>query len=84
MAVCINGGYGNLSHWEAAQLVRDIDPEIAFPCHFDMFPDNGCPPHLFKASLVILGIGEKFRLLDYATPFIYTLTDQLPREDAGK
>jgi L-ascorbate 6-phosphate lactonase len=84
MAVCINGGYGNLSHWEAAQLVRDIDPEIAFPCHFDMFADNSCPPHLFKASLVILGIGEKFRLLDYEVPFLYTLTDQLPREDAGK
>jgi L-ascorbate 6-phosphate lactonase len=83
MAVCINGGYGNLSHWQAAELVRDIDPEIAFPWHFDMFLDNSCPPHLFRASLVILGIGEKYRLLDYSTPFLYTLTDQVPREDAG-
>ncbi len=72
MAVCMNGGYGNLSHWQAAELVRDIDPEIAFPCHFDMFTDNSCPPHLFRASLVLHGIGEKYRLPSYDAPFIYT------------
>jgi len=76
MAVCINGGYGNLSHWEAAEFVRDIDPEIAFPCHFDMFPDNTCPPHMFRASLTILGVGEKYRLPEYEKPFVYTLADR--------
>ena len=75
MAVCINGGYGNLSHWEAAKFVQDVDPEIAFPCHFDMFADNSCPPHLFRASLTILGIGGKYRLPSYSEPFIYMLTD---------
>jgi L-ascorbate 6-phosphate lactonase len=75
MAVCINGGYGNLSHWQAAEFVRDIDPDIAFPCHFDMFADNGCPPHLFRASLAILGIAEKYRLPGYDAPFIYTFPD---------
>lgn len=81
MSVCINGGYGNLSHWEAAELVRDIDPEIAFPCHFDMFPDNTCPPHMLRASLTILGIGEKYRLPEYAKPFVYTLADRSMTED---
>ncbi len=82
VAVCINGGYGNLSHWEAAEFVRDIDPEIAFPSHFDMFADNSCPPHLFRASLTILGIGEKYCLPDYSTPFVYTLANNRPEEDA--
>lgn len=76
MAVCINGGYGNLSHWQAAEFVRDIDPEIALPCHFDMFSDNSCPPHLFRASLTILGIGEKYRLADYNAPLIYTAQEE--------
>ncbi len=78
MAVCINGGYGNLSHWEAAELVRDIDPELALPCHFDMFADNSCPPHLFGASLTILGIGEKYRLPGYSEPVVYVLADEAP------
>lgn len=73
MAVCINGGFKNLSHWEAAEFVREVDPEIAFPCHFDMFADNTCPPHMFRASLTIQGIGGKYRLPEYGTPFVYTL-----------
>jgi L-ascorbate 6-phosphate lactonase len=81
MAVCINGGYSNLSHWEAAELVRDIDPEIAFPVHFDMFADNTCPPHMFRASRTVLGIGDKYRLPDYDRPFVYTLPDRRPHED---
>jgi L-ascorbate 6-phosphate lactonase len=71
MIVCINAGFRNLSHWQAAELVRDIDPETAIPCHYDMFPDNTCPPHMFRASLAVLGIEEKYRLLQHATPFVY-------------
>lgn len=74
MAVCINGGYGNLSHFEAAELVRDIDPEVALPCHHDMFADNCCPPHLFRASLAILGIADKYRLPRVGEPFLHTLS----------
>ncbi len=32
---CINGGFNNLSHWEAAQLVGRIGPKAAIPCHYD-------------------------------------------------
>ncbi|MEJ8572000.1 MBL fold metallo-hydrolase [Microbaculum marinum] len=73
MAVCINGGFSNLSHWEAAELVREVDPELAFPCHYDMFADNTCPPHMFRASLTIQGVGEKYRLPEYETPFVYVM-----------
>lgn len=74
MAVCINGGYGNLSHFQAAELVRDIDPEVALPCHHDMFADNSCPPHLFRASLAILEIAHKYRLPRVGEPFVHTLS----------
>jgi L-ascorbate 6-phosphate lactonase len=56
----INGGYANLSHWEAAELVRRVDPAHAIPCHWDMFADNSCDPRMFRASLVVKGIGEKY------------------------
>lgn len=72
MAVCINAGYRNLSHWQAAELVKVIDPEVAIPCHFDMFPDNCCPPHMFRASLAVNGIADKYRLLEHGVPFVYT------------
>ncbi|RAU21607.1 MBL fold metallo-hydrolase [Paramagnetospirillum kuznetsovii] len=62
-AVClpINGGYANLSHWQAAELVRRVDPAQAIPCHWDMFADNSCSPHMFEASLTVKGMREKYR-----------------------
>lgn len=52
----INGGYANLSHWEAAELVRRVAPAQAIPCHWDMFADNSCSPHMFEASLTVKGM----------------------------
>lgn len=71
MCACINGGFRNLSHWEAAALVKAVDPKIAIPCHYDMFPDNCCPPHMFRASLAVQGVGDKYRHLPHATLFLY-------------
>ncbi|HSV29771.1 MAG TPA: MBL fold metallo-hydrolase [Candidatus Omnitrophota bacterium] len=64
MAVCINGGYANLSHWQAAELVARVNPRIAIPCHWDMFADNSCDPRMFWSSLTVKGIGDKYRKLD--------------------
>lgn len=58
----INGGYANLSHWEAAELVRRVGPAQAIPCHWDMFADNSCSPHMFEASLTVKGVREAYRL----------------------
>ncbi len=33
----INGEFGNMNSEEAAQLVRDVQPKIAIPCHFWTF-----------------------------------------------
>lgn len=71
MAVCINAGFNNLSHWQAAQFVKVVDPELAIPCHYDMFKDNSCSPHMFRASLAIQGIGEKYHEMTYGEPLIY-------------
>ncbi len=62
-AVCvpINGGYANLSHWQAAELVHRVGARLALPCHWDMFADNSCDPRMFHASLVVKGIGDTYR-----------------------
>ena len=62
-AIClpINGGYANLSHWEAAELVRRVGPAQAIACHWDMFADNSCPPHMFEASLTVKGLRQTYR-----------------------
>lgn len=51
MITCINGGFNNLNPWQAAELARLVRPRIAIPCHYDMFPDNGQDPELFRAAL---------------------------------
>lgn len=50
-AVCINAGYGNLSHWEASKLVGAARSKYAVPAHWDLFPHNRCDPFPFKTSL---------------------------------
>lgn len=62
-AIClpINGGYANLSHWEAAELVRRVGPAQAIPCHWDMFADNSCDPRMFEASLTVKGVRNLYR-----------------------
>jgi len=51
MSICINGGYHNLSHWEAAGITPGIGPKTVAPAHFDMMPHNVQPPHMFRKSL---------------------------------
>jgi len=51
MAVCINAGYGNLSHWDASRLAGAAKPRFAVPTHWDLFPHNSCDPLPFKTSL---------------------------------
>jgi L-ascorbate 6-phosphate lactonase len=51
MITCINGGFKNLSHDQAAMLAGKIKPRAAVPCHYDMFPDNSMDPLQFRAAL---------------------------------
>lgn len=70
MAVCINGGYANLSHWQAAELAGRVNPRLAIPCHWDMFADNSCDPRMFAASLTVKGIGEKYCLAEHGKKLV--------------
>jgi L-ascorbate 6-phosphate lactonase len=70
MIVCINGGFNNLSHWEAAQLAALVKPRIAIGCHYDMFPDNSIDPQQFRAALALKAPTVQFVQLKHGTPFL--------------
>lgn len=60
MITCINGGFNNMSHWEAADIAGKIKPKAAIPCHYDMFPDNSVDPKQFRASLGLRAEGVRY------------------------
>jgi L-ascorbate 6-phosphate lactonase len=71
MITCINGGFNNLSHYEAAQLAAQIRPKAAIPCHYDMFPDNAVDPGQFRASLALRAPDVKYLRLEHGKPFLF-------------
>lgn len=70
---CINGGFNNLSHWEAAELVRRIKPKGAIPCHYDMFPDNAVDPKQFRASLKLRAPDVTYQEMAHGEPLVFSL-----------
>jgi L-ascorbate 6-phosphate lactonase len=69
MAVCINGGYHNLSHWEAAEICALVEPEVAVPAHYDMMPHNLQSPHMFRKSLYVKARGVRYLRMEYYTAY---------------
>lgn len=70
MITCINGGFNNLSPWEAAELAGKIKPRAAVPCHYDMFPDNSVDPSMFEAALKLRAPGVAYVRLEHGRPFV--------------
>jgi L-ascorbate 6-phosphate lactonase len=70
---CINGGFNNLSHWEAADLVGKIKPKVAIPCHYDMFSDNSVDPRQFRAAMQLKAEGVAYQQLRHGEPWILSL-----------
>jgi L-ascorbate 6-phosphate lactonase len=70
MISCINGGFNNLSHWEAAELARAIRPKVALPCHYDMFADNAADPLQFRASLRFAAPKVRYEQPEHARPLV--------------
>lgn len=68
---CINGGFNNLSHFEAASLMGQVRPKVAIPCHYDMFPDNSVDPAQFRASLRVRAPEVRYQRLNYGEPFVF-------------
>lgn len=72
MITCINGGFNNLSHWEAADLAGKIKPKVAIPCHYDMFADNSVDPRQFRASLQLKAGGVAYHELQHGEPWVFS------------
>lgn len=72
LITCINGGFNNLSHYEAAELAGKVKPRAAIPCHYDMFPDNAVDPRQFRASLQLKAPGVYYQELEHGRPFLFS------------
>lgn len=72
MAVCINAGYGNLSHWEASRLVGAATPSYAIPTHWDLFPHNRCDPEPFRTSLDKNARGTEYAKLEKDRFYVFS------------
>jgi L-ascorbate 6-phosphate lactonase len=68
----MNGGFNNLSHWEAANLVGQVKPKAAIPCHYDMFADNSVDPKQFQAAMKIKAPGVAYQELEHGAPWVFT------------
>jgi L-ascorbate 6-phosphate lactonase len=73
MITCINGGFNNLSHFEAADIAGKIRPKAAIPCHYDMFPDNAVDPKQFRASLALRAPGVRYTELQHGKPLVFSV-----------
>lgn len=67
----MNGGFNNLSHWQAADLMAKLKPKAAIPCHYDMFPDNAADPRQFRAALRVKAPGVAYQELRHGEPWIF-------------
>lgn len=72
LITCINGGYNNLSFWEAAHLASVVKPKAAIPCHYDMFPNNQCNPYMFDAALKTQCPAVRYQQMGYGAPLLFT------------
>ncbi len=71
MAVCVNAGYGNLSHWDASRLAASISPRYTVPCHWDLFPHNSCDPEPFRTSLSKNAHNTVYARLERFLPYVF-------------
>lgn len=71
LIACINGGFANLSHWEAAGLAARLEPAVAIPCHYDMFPDNAADPRQFRAALAVRAPRVRYGELRHGEVWVY-------------
>ena len=72
MLVCINAGYGNLSHWEAACLAGAAEPRLVIPTHYDLFPHNSLDPRPFKTSLGKRAPHSLCEILEVGRGYLYS------------
>ncbi|HEY1500592.1 MAG TPA: MBL fold metallo-hydrolase [Acidobacteriaceae bacterium] len=70
-AICINGGYNNLSGGQAARLIAALRPRVTIPCHYDMMINNTANPDTFRVALDILECRVPVHIPTYYEPWLY-------------
>jgi L-ascorbate 6-phosphate lactonase len=70
-AICINGGFHNLSHTQAASIAHAVRPRVVIPCHYDMMVNNVGSPSMMRTALDLIGSTAAFRLMGYYEPWLY-------------
>lgn len=70
-AICINGGFHNLSSMQAADIVKMIRPRVAVPCHYDMMVNNVGAPEMLRVALEVAGCGADCFIMKYYEPWLY-------------
>jgi L-ascorbate 6-phosphate lactonase len=70
-AICMNGGFHNLSPMQAAEIVRTVRPQVVVPCHYDMMVNNVGSPEMLRVALDLLGSDAEFRVMRYYEPLMY-------------
>jgi L-ascorbate 6-phosphate lactonase len=67
----INGTFRNMTPSDAARLTRIVQPRLVIPCHYDLFPANAVSPELLRSNLRLLGLADRYRVLEQGEPFTY-------------
>lgn len=70
-AICINGGFHNLSALQAAEIVKAIRPGVVVPCHYDMMVNNTGSPDSLRVALDLVGSNATFVVMNYYEPWLY-------------
>ncbi len=67
----INGTFRNMTPADAARLAQIVHPRVVVPCHYDLFPANATPPELLRSNLALLGLADRYQVLEQGKPFTY-------------
>jgi L-ascorbate 6-phosphate lactonase len=70
-AICVNGGFHNLSAVQAAGIVKAIRARVAVPCHYDMMVCNVGSPEMLRVALDLLNSDAEFCPMKYYEPWFY-------------
>lgn len=66
----INGAFGNLNEEQAANVIRQLKPVLAVPCHFWNFAEHGGDPGLFRRIMSETGQADGYRLMRQGEIFL--------------
>jgi L-ascorbate 6-phosphate lactonase len=79
-AICINGGFHNLSAMQAAAIVKAIRPRVVVPCHYDMMVNNVGSPEMLRVALDVAGSDAAYVMMKYYEPWLYRHEPSNPKK----